>query len=238
MTDLCRVCGGSRRTAAGEGGCSGWQPSFVHSRRSPGGPESHVTRLWGRVSATFEALMVLEVAETRPDPRGRGAAARARDHRPATRGRMELRRDRGPYARVGGCGACTSGVYLVGPLETPHTAAMAAVLATDGIVSSLPSRRSLGLAPTTRGPDARDRRARAAAPASPSTGQRCTPPTSAAATASPSPPPPGPSSTSPPPNPPPNWNAHSTRRASSAASARIPSMSSSAVTRGTEERQH
>ena len=38
--------------------------------------------------------------------------------------------------------------------------------------------------------------------------------------------------------PTPNWSARSTRRASSAASALIPSMSSSAVTHATEEQQH
>ena len=44
------------------------------------------------------------------------------------------------------------GVYLVGPLETPHTRAMAAVLATDGIVSSYPAAVLWDWRPPREGP--------------------------------------------------------------------------------------
>jgi very-short-patch-repair endonuclease len=44
------------------------------------------------------------------------------------------------------------GVYLVGPLETPHTAPMASVLATDGIVSSYPAAVLWDLRPPREGP--------------------------------------------------------------------------------------
>jgi predicted transcriptional regulator of viral defense system len=46
------------------------------------------------------------------------------------------------------------GVYLVGPLETPHTAPMAAVLATDGLISLYPD-PPLGPRPRRRHPPAR-----------------------------------------------------------------------------------
>ena len=44
------------------------------------------------------------------------------------------------------------GVYLVGPLEAEHTAAMAAVLATDGIVSSYPAAVLWDWRPPREGP--------------------------------------------------------------------------------------
>jgi very-short-patch-repair endonuclease len=44
------------------------------------------------------------------------------------------------------------GVYLAGPLETPHTAAMAAVLATGGIVSHYPAAVLWDLRPAREGP--------------------------------------------------------------------------------------
>jgi very-short-patch-repair endonuclease/predicted transcriptional regulator of viral defense system len=42
-------------------------------------------------------------------------------------------------ARIGWLRSVHRGVYLVGPLETPHTAAMAAVLATGGTISHYPA---------------------------------------------------------------------------------------------------
>jgi Transcriptional regulator, AbiEi antitoxin len=93
---------------------------------------------WETSFCTFEALMVLEVAETR-----RILAAAGRQHGLVTTGQLVAygwshdviagRMRGGWLTRV------YQGVYLVGPLETPHTAAMAAVLATDGIVSSYPA---------------------------------------------------------------------------------------------------
>ena len=96
-----------------------------------------------------------------------------------------------PACAAGGCAACTTACTSSGPLETPHARG-------DGggprhrrdARSSLPSRRSLGLAPTARRPDARDARGRSrpgivGAPSHPRTRA-----TSPAATASPSPPPP------------------------------------------------
>jgi hypothetical protein len=44
------------------------------------------------------------------------------------------------------------GVYLVGPLQVEHTAAMAAVLATDGIVSSYPAAVLWDWRPPREGP--------------------------------------------------------------------------------------
>ena len=115
---------------------------------------------------------------------------------------------------------------------------MAAVLATDGIVSSLPSRRSVGLAPTARGPDARDRQRGRSRPGlivhhtslhpQDITRRHGIPVTSAARTlldiaAT---------------EPTAELERALNEAASSGASALIPSMSSSAVTRTTEERQH
>ena len=55
-------------------------------------------------------------------------------------------------SRIGWLRGIHRGVYLVGPLETPHTAAMAAVLATDGIVSSYPAAVLWDWRPPREGP--------------------------------------------------------------------------------------
>jgi len=129
------------------------------------------------------------------------------------------------------------GVYLVGPLQSPHARAMAAVLATDGIVSSYPAAVLWDWRPPREGP----MHVIAAGRSRPGitvhhttlhptdiTRRHGIPTTSAARTlldlaAT---------------DPPPSWNARSTRQACSGASARVPSMSSSAGTRTTGERQH
>src|SRR3954447_20132414 len=55
-------------------------------------------------------------------------------------------------ARIGWLRSVHRGVYLAGPLETPHTVAMAAVLATDGIVSSYPAAVLWDWRPPREGP--------------------------------------------------------------------------------------
>ena len=120
----------------------------------------------------------------------------------------------GSGSRAGWLRSLHRGVYLVGPLEAPHTAAMAAVLATGGVISHYPAAVLWDWRPPREGPihvtlpTGGHNRARHRRPPR----QRCTPPTSPAATASPSPPPPGRSSTSPRPNPPPSSTGRSTRR--------------------------
>ena len=88
-----------------------------------------------------EALRVLEVAEMRPESWIGGLAGR--QHGVVTSAQLvaagwspTVIRQR---VRAGWLRRLHHGVYLVGPLETPHTASMAAVLATDGIVSSYPA---------------------------------------------------------------------------------------------------
>jgi very-short-patch-repair endonuclease len=88
-----------------------------------------------------EALRMLEVAEMRPESRILGLAGR--QHGVVTSAQLVAagwsptvirQRVHAGYLR-----RLNRGVYLVGPLETPHTAAMAAVLATEGIASSYPA---------------------------------------------------------------------------------------------------
>jgi very-short-patch-repair endonuclease len=55
-------------------------------------------------------------------------------------------------ARGGWLRSVHRGVYLVGPLDTPHTLPMAAVLATDGIVSSYPAAVLWDWRPAREGP--------------------------------------------------------------------------------------
>ena len=134
------------------------------------------------------------------------------------------------------------GVYLVGPLETEHSRAMAATLAAGpgALLSHYPAAVLWGLRPaprvrsTSRSPGARP----ATATASASTEPPCTPPTRPPATGSPSPHRPARSSTSPRPPPPATSTERPTKPESSASSQTIPSMSSSAVTHATEAPQH
>ena len=245
VTDLCRVCGGSRRTAAGEGGCPGWSRISSISRA---GPAAVVARI-----AAWDAISVdRRVAEGARDRRN---AARGADRSVSPAGqhgvvtsaqlvaagwsRDVIARSR---ARLAGCGASIAASTSSARSRRPHTAR-------DGgrarhrpgvAVAHYPAAVLWDCAHRARARcTSRRRPARAAAPASPSTEPPCTPRTSPDATASPSPPPPEPSSTSPPPTPPPRPRARRQRGAAcSAASARIPSMSSSAVTPRTEERQH
>ena len=126
---------------------------------------SHVIASLGTRFFDSGALRVLEI--DRNASRGGGSLALAgRQHgvvtvRAARGGRVEPHGDPRTACAPGGSGALHHGVYLVGPLESPHARAMAAVLATGRRARlPLPSRRSLGLAPTARGPDRRHDRQR------------------------------------------------------------------------------
>jgi predicted transcriptional regulator of viral defense system len=101
-----------------------------------------------------EPLKVLEIADMRPESRILGLAGR--QHGVVTSAQLvaagwspTVIRQR---VRAGWLRRLHQGVYLVGPLGTPHTAAMAAVLATDGIVSSYPAAVLWDWRPPREGP--------------------------------------------------------------------------------------
>jgi hypothetical protein len=101
-----------------------------------------------------EPLKVLEIAEMRPGARILELAGR--QHGVVTSAQLgaagwspTVIRGR---VRTGWLRRLHHGVYLVGPLDTPHTTAMAAVLATDGIVSSYPAAVLWDWRPPREGP--------------------------------------------------------------------------------------
>ena len=98
---------------------------------------------WGRRRATVRRCRVGEVAELRPEARDRRASPRSQ-HGVVTSAQLVAAgwrhgSDPGAGPRRVAAQRLHRGVYLVGPLETPHTAAMAAVLATGGVISHYPA---------------------------------------------------------------------------------------------------
>ena len=222
---------------------SGWSRHFFHPARALGRREE-VMPVRGATSSAAPSRGRVE-GEVMPVDRIVLAVA-GRQHGIVTAAQLAdgraRRAQRSPTgSSAAGCGARHRGVYLVGPLETPHSAAMAAVLAygPGALLSHYPAAVLWGLRPPPAHVTARHGRRAAASAAA--TGSARTarpisiPPTPPAATASPSPHPPAPSSTSPPPSPRASSTEPPTRPASSASSQTIPSMSSSPATRTTAE---
>ena len=154
---LCRVCGGRRRTAAGEGGCS--DGDGVSFRLEPG------FRRWGtlcRWERQFVPRTLAEGVERNEMPVERGdravLAMAARQHACITSAQLvDAGLGRHAIAHRLGTGwlrRMFRGVYLVGPLEAEHSRAMAATLAVGerGLLSHYPAAVLWRLRPAAEGP--------------------------------------------------------------------------------------
>ncbi len=98
---------------------------FLSLSRRPGRAAVAVVRRGHEVSVDREALSGGSRSQNFGPRRAivarRRQSARRRDLRPARRGGLERKVDPGP-GRAGWLQRLHRGVYLVGPLETPHTA--------------------------------------------------------------------------------------------------------------------